>query len=309
MKIKRKIGLGIVLLGLVASISWFLSTRNFDVLQPKGQIAEKQLDLIIFASLLSLIVVIPVFALTFFIAWRYRASNHKAKYSPDWDHNRYLETIWWGVPLLLILVLSVVTWRTSHELAPSKSLTAEKRPITIQVVAMEWKWLFIYPEQKIATVNYVEFPKQTPVKFEITSDAPMNSFWIPQLGGQIYAMTGMSTKLHLMANEEGEYNGVSANISGDGFADMRFIAKSSSEADFDKWVTTVKTSPTKLNSTEYAKLSVPSKKVPASFYSNVENDFYQTIVMKFNLPTLETGSKQPEKENDRADQNYSGGHH
>ena len=302
MKTKRKIGFGVVLLGLVAGTGWFLSTRNFEVLQPKGQIADKQLDLIIFASLLSLVVVIPVFALTFFIAWRYRAGNHKARYTPEWDGNKFIEAIWWGIPLALILVLSVVTWRTSHELDPSKSLAAEKKPITIQVVAMEWKWLFIYPDQKIATVNYVEFPKETPVNFEITSDAPMNSFWIPQLGGQIYAMTGMSTKLHLMANEEGEYNGVSANLSGAGFAGMRFVAKSSSDQDFKNWVNTIKTSPTALSTAEYTKLSVPSKDVPASYYSNVENDLYQIILLKFNLPTGETESKQPE-------QAYSGGHH
>lgn len=301
MKTKRKIGLGIVLLGLITSVGWFLSTRNIDVLQPKGQIADKQLDLIIFACLLSLIVVIPVFALTFFIAWRYRATNHKARYTPNWDGNKFIEAIWWGVPLALILVLSVVTWRTSHELDPSKPLAAEKKPITIQVVAMEWKWLFIYPEQKIATVNYVEFPKQTPVNFEITSDAPMNSFWIPQLGGQIYAMTGMSTKLHLLANEEGEYKGVSANLSGEGFAGMRFVAKSSSDQDFKNWVSSIKSSPTALSTAEYAKLSVPSKDVPASFYSNVENDLYQTILLKFNLPAPET--KQPEEEYEQ------GGHH
>ena len=132
---------------------------------------------------LSLIVVIPVYIMLFLFAWKYREGNTKAKYSPDWDHSALLETIWWTVPLLLITILSVVTWNSSHDLDPFRPLNSSVKPVKIQVVALQWKWLFIYPEQNIASVNYVEFPVNTPVDFEITADAPMNSFWIPQVGG------------------------------------------------------------------------------------------------------------------------------
>lgn len=305
---KRKAGIGILTIATLAVFGWFLSTRNFDVLQPKGQIAEKQLDILIFASLLSLVVLVPVFALTIFIVWRYRADNHKARYTPDWDGNKFLEFIWWGIPITLIAILSVVSWRSTHELDPSKPIESSQKPITIQVVAMDWKWLFIYPEQQIATVNYIQFPKNTPVNFEITSEGPMNSFWIPSLGSQIYAMSGMSTKLHLEANQEGEYNGVSANISGEGFSGMRFVAKASSQSDFDKWISTVKSAPLALNDTEYTKLSQPSKNVPPSFYSSVNSDMYQSILLKSTLPTGTTTSDKPVLEM-QTEHNNMGGHH
>ena len=165
----------------------------------------------------------------------------KAKHAPDWEHNYIAEYCWWGVPIVIIVILAVTTWKSSHDLNPFKPIESEKKPLAIQVVALHWKWLFIYPEQGIATVNFVQFPEKTPINFEITSDAPMNSFWIPQLGGQIYAMPAMRSKLHLIANEIGSFRGVSANISGKGFAGMTFTAKSSSEEDFDAWVQSGKT--------------------------------------------------------------------
>ena len=211
------IAIGLLILGAIAGVALLLHGHTIDVLVPKGTIAKKELDLLVTATLLMLIVVIPVFVLTFTIAWKYRASNTKAKYTPDWDHNRAIETVWWAIPFVLILILSVITWQSSHELDPFKPLASSKQPITIQVVALQWKWLFIYPEQHIATVNYVQFPVDTPVNFVITSDAPMNSFWIPQLGGQIYAMAGMSTQLHLMATDPGSYNGSSVTPQRTGF--------------------------------------------------------------------------------------------
>ena len=179
----------------------------------------------IFAALLSLVVVIPVFAMTIYIVWRYRESNQKAKYSPDWDHNSKVETIWWLIPTLLIVVLSVVTWNSSHSLDPFKPIKSSVKPLRVQVIALQWKWLFIYPEQGVASTNILELPVDRPINFEVTADAPMNSFWIPQLGGQIYAMAGMSTQLHLMASEAGTYAGASANLSGKGFAKMKFDTK------------------------------------------------------------------------------------
>ena len=217
--------LSLLFLAFVIAGVFFISTHNIAVLEPKGFIGIKERDLIITALLLMLIVVIPVFLFALFFAWKYRESNSKARHAPDWEHNYIAEYCWWGVPFLLIIILGVITWKSSHELNPFRPIQSDVKPIKIQVVALQWKWLFIYPEQNIATVNYVEFPEKTPINFEITADAPMNSFWIPQLGGQIYAMPAMRSKLHLIANEEGTFRGCSSNISGKGFAGMVFTAK------------------------------------------------------------------------------------
>ena len=226
----------LILLGCVALSMFYISTHDISVLSPKGMIGKKERDLILTASELMLIVVIPVFILTWVFAWRYREGNEKARHAPDWEHNNIAEYCWWGVPCVIIAVLAVLCWRSSHELSPFKSIENGKKPLTIQAVALDWKWLFIYPEQGIATVNYIEFPEKTPLHFEITADAPMNSFWIPQLGGQIYAMPAMKTELFLIANEVGSYRGSSANISGKGFAGMSFTAKASTEEEFNAWV-------------------------------------------------------------------------
>lgn len=276
--------LGLLFAAFAGLLAFYLLNHSIAVLSPKGLIASKERNLIIIASLVSLIVVIPVFVMTFFIAWRYRASNTKATYHPDWDHNIKLETVWWLVPFILILVLSVITWNSSHQLDPSKPLGGDTRPMTIQVVALQWKWLFIYPDENIATVNYVRFPVNKPINFEITADAPMNSFWIPQLGSQIYAMSGMSTHLHLMANELGSFNGSSANISGRGFAGMKFIAESTSDENFNNWIQSVKRSPTTLTMDEYNNLALPSENNPLAYYSSPERGLYNEILVKFMRP-------------------------
>lgn len=282
MKKKLAVGIGILALaGAIAAIVWLLQGTDIPVLNPQGSIAAQQRDLIIVALLLSAIVVVPVFILTFFIAWKYRASNHKAKYTPDWQSSRLLETIWWGIPCAIIIVLSVITWKTSHSLDPYKPLDSTTRPVEVQVVALQWKWLFIYPEYQIASVNMLQFPEKTPVNFTITADAPMNSFWIPSLGGQVYAMSGMSTKLHLISNETGSYTGKSANISGEGFARMNFTAKAVSQNDFNAWTRAVKESPKSLDMASYTELAKPDEAKEPIYYSLTDNDLYDTIVMKY----------------------------
>lgn len=261
-----------------------LQDATFAVLDPKGIIAEKQRELMVIATLLMLLIVIPVFILTFTIAWKYRAGNSKAQYSPEWDHNKKFEAIWWGFPLLIIVVLSVIIYKSSHDLDPYKPINSPLAPVTIQVVALEWKWLFIYPDHDIATVNYLRVPTNRPINFEITSDAPMNSFWIPQLGGQMYAMAGMKTKLHLMANEEGEYNGSSANLSGEGFAGMRFVAEATTEQDFKAWISNMRTGDTKLSIENYSKLAKQSSNNPRSYYADTDEKLYDTIIMKYLHP-------------------------
>jgi cytochrome o ubiquinol oxidase subunit 2 len=254
------------------------------VFNPKGVIALAEMNLIVKTTLLMLIVVVPVFIMLAVFSWRYRAGNTKEKNTPDWHSNIALEKIWWAIPILIIAFIARMTWVSSHELDPFKPIVSNALPITVQVVALEWKWLFIYPEQNIATVNFVEFPVGTPVNFKITGDAPMNSFWIPQLAGQIYAMAGMDAKLHVMATEAGEYLGVSANYSGYGFSGMKFIAKASSQEEFDKWVKEVKQSPADLSSLEYEKLAKKSRNNPVAYYSGVGENLYNTIIMKYMTP-------------------------
>lgn len=286
MKTKVKAVLFILLIFAIGALSMlYIGNPNYAVLSPKGLIGEKERDLIITASLLMLIVVIPVFILTLAFAWRYRASNEKARHAPDWEHNYIAEYCWWGVPIIIIIVLAIITWTSSHELNPFKPLVSDKKPLKIQVVALNWKWLFIYPEQKIATVNLVQFPEKTPISFEITSDAPMNGFWIPALGGQIYAMPAMRSKLHLIASGVGTYRGSSTNISGDGFASMYFTAKSTTEEEFQQWVQTAQQSPKQLDLKTYAELVKPSEYEPVAYYTLAQDKLFDRIIMRYMRPT------------------------
>jgi cytochrome o ubiquinol oxidase subunit 2 len=272
---------------LLILISVLLRHHNFAIFNSAGVISGKERNLFIFAALLSLFVVVPVFAMTIYIVWKYRASQ-KSTYTPDWDHSRVAETIWWVVPTLLISVLAVVAWNSSHDLDPFKPIASDKPAINVQVVALDWKWLFIYPDQHIASVNMLEFPKDTPVNLQITSDAPMNSLWIPQLSGQVYAMSGMSTQLHLMANKTGDFRGVSANISGVGFAGMHFIARSSNDADFTDWVHGIQQNGNSLNQAQYNDLARPSQNNPAAYFSPVAPNLYDTILLKYMGPQNST---------------------
>lgn len=274
-------GLAVVSVGVLLATWLYLRHVNIPVLQPKGWVGQQEKQLIITATLLCLIVVIPVFAMTFWIAWKYRASNHKAKYEPDWDKSNVAEFTWWAIPAAIIFILSIITWNSTHQLDPYKSLASSNKPLTIQVVALDWKWLFIYPDQHIATVNTLEIPVNTPVDFHITADAPMNSLWIPQLGGQVYAMPGMSTELHLIADQPGVYRGSSANISGKGFAGMIFKTHAVSQSDFNAWVNKYKWSPNKLTLDSYNKLAQKSENNPVAYYSLAKPNLYNTVVMKY----------------------------
>lgn len=282
MKGKLKIVLGGLLVLAAIGVAFFLlKDISLPVLMPKGVVGEKERNLFIFTTILGLLVVIPVFIMLFYVAWKYREGNTKAKYNPNWDRSKTIEGIWWGIPCAIILLLGVVTYFSSHELDPFKPLRSDVKPVKIQVVALQWKWLFIYPEYNIASVNDVRFPVSTPVNFELTSDAPMNSFWIPSMGSQIYAMSGMSTKLHLQANEVGDFAGSSANISGEGFSSMRFVARSTTNADFEKWVNDTKTSGEPLAAEEYDKLHEPSIEKTYRYLVLKKPDLYDTIVMKY----------------------------
>lgn len=271
----------LVTLGIIGLLIFVTQGRDIPVLDTHGTIADQQRDLIIFVFALGMFVVIPVFILLFAVAWRYRASNKKAVYKPEFDSHKGLELIWWGIPCLVIIVLSIITYVSSHALDPYKPLESKVEPVTVQVVALEWNWLFIYPEKGVATLNYLNVPKDTPINLTITSDAPMNSFWVPALAGQVYAMSGMSTKLHIMANKVGTFNGSSANISGDGFANMRFKVNAMTETDFSKWLLKAAYSPDMLTSESYKTLSQPSKDNGEVTYMLMNKDLYNEIIMKY----------------------------
>lgn len=264
----------LTLLGLV-----FHYGDTIAMLNPKGLIAFKERDLMIIATVLMLIVIIPVFILAIAMAWEYRATNKEAAYTPNWDFNLTAESIWWGFPFIIVIILSFVTWQSSHELDPYKPLQSSIKPLRIQAVALQWKWLFIYPEQKIATLNYLQIPQETPINFEISADAPMNSLWIPELGGQIYAMPGMKSKLHLIADDVGDFRGSSANISGEGFAGMTFTVKSTTQEEFDKWVKDAQQSSKSLDQKTYEKMAKPTSYDPEATYKLEKQDLFDWIVM------------------------------
>ncbi|WP_434800805.1 ubiquinol oxidase subunit II [Blastomonas fulva] len=257
------------------------------VLDPAGDVARQQGDLVVISTLLMLIIIVPVMALTGWFAWKYRAANTAATYKPDWDHSTQLELLIWAVPLLIIICLGAVTWVGTHLLdpyrplartAPGQPVGADVKPLEVQVVALHWKWLFIYPEQGIATVNELAVPEGRPLKFRISSSSVMNSFYVPAMAGQIYAMPGMETKLHAVFNETGNYEGFSANYSGAGFSNMRFGVRSMTEAGFERWASQAKARGTTLDRAAYLKLERPSEKEPVRRYAQVDSELFDRIV-------------------------------
>jgi cytochrome o ubiquinol oxidase subunit 2 len=293
--LRRVLGVGLPVVGLIAVIAMMViasSGASMPVIDTRGVVGNAQRDTLYIAVLVMLIIVIPVFFLVAFISWRYRdTAKRKAAYKPEWANNTWLEIIWWGVPVIIIAILSVITWQTSHSLDPYRPLVSQKEPVQVQVVSLQWKWLFIYPDEGIATVGEMAMPLNTPVEFTITSDAPMNSFWIPQLGGQIYAMSGMSTKLHLDANEAGDYRGVSANLSGEGHADMTFTAKARGESEYRAWLAKVKESDKVLDNAAYEKLRLPSRVSDVHHYTLATPDLYESIVERYSGSHMMGGSQ------------------
>jgi cytochrome o ubiquinol oxidase subunit 2 len=271
-------------LGLIVVLAIILQGHTVDILAPKGIMATKERNLMYVASFLALLVLVPVYFMIFLFAWRYRENNHKAKYTPEWDGSRQLETIWWGIPIVIIGVLIVITWQSSHALDPFKPISSKQAPLNIQVIAMQYKWLFIYPEEHIASVNYIQVPTGRPLAFSITSDAPMNSFWVPQLGGQVYAMAGMETQLHLQADAAGVYNGSSANLSGEGFAGMKFKVAAVSPEGYATWVSTVRKSQKDLTQITYNSLTKPGIVTQQTYYGGADDSLFDSVIMKYMTP-------------------------
>jgi cytochrome o ubiquinol oxidase subunit II len=266
----------LTLLPLAATL--LLGGCNWGVLDPQGPIGEDERSLIVEATLLMLLIVVPVIVLVVAFAWRYRASNTRAKYPPDWEHSNAVATVMVLAPVTIVSILAVLAWQTSHRLDPFKPIESDARPVAIDVVALDWKWLFIYPQLRVATVNEIAFPTNVPVDFRITSGSVMNSFFIPQLGSQVYAMGGMQTKLSLVASRAGRYAGLSANYSGGGFSDMKFQAIASDEPSYERWIAKVKAAPQSLSDDVYLALAKPSEKHPVEYFSSVAPDLFDRIV-------------------------------
>lgn len=251
------------------------------MLFPKGAIALEERNLLFIIQGIMLLVVIPVYILTFIFSWIYRENNPKGVYDPDLVDNVAAEYLWWGIPLVLTAIVAGLTWVKTYELDPYKPIAGKHKPMTVQVVALQWKWLFIYPEDKIAVVNFLQIPVDTPVHFEITADAPMNSFWIPHLGGQIYAMPGMQTELHLIANQTGDFRGSSANLSGEGFSGMHFITRASSVEEYEKWREEAKKANKEI---DYQQLAKPSQNNAVEIYQLKDAMLFHKILHKYMHP-------------------------
>ncbi|WP_201276911.1 ubiquinol oxidase subunit II [Microbulbifer sp. ALW1] len=262
------------------------------VLDPKGQVGVDEKNLIIISTLLMLLVVIPVIVMTLYFAWKYREGREHEIYAPKWAHSAKIEATVWLVPVVIVLILGVITWRSTHSLDPYKPLDHEREPLTVEVVSLNWKWLFIYPEQGIATVNELVIPTDRPVNFKITSESTMNSFFIPQLGSQIYSMAGMETKLHLIANEPGTFEGFSANYSGEGFSGMHFETRAVDEAAFERWASDMQRGHGTLDNSRYAQLAEPSENHPVEYFSAVSDGLFHQIMFKY-MQHYNTWNKAP----------------
>ena len=258
-----------------------LSGCNWVLLDSKGDVGIAQRDLILICIALMLIVVIPAIVLTFVFAWHYRSGNTKARYMPDWAHSTKVEIVVWGVPLIIVAVLAVIVWKSTHELDPYKPLDIPGEPLHVEVIATDWKWVFVYPDLGIATVNQLNFPAGQQLAFDITSNSTMNTFFIPQLGGQIYVMAGMRTQLHLVANEQGKFDGMSGNYSGHGFSNMKFVATAMSQQQFDDWVAQVRQSPDQLSFDEFKRLAAPTRKEPVRHFASVEPLLFKKVIDQF----------------------------
>jgi cytochrome o ubiquinol oxidase subunit 2 len=248
------------------------------VLDPKGPIAAAQRLIMLNSTGIMLAIVIPTILATLGTAYWFRASNTRARYMPDFAYSGRLELLVWSIPIMTVILVGGVTWIGSYDLDPPKPIASTEKPVRVQVVALDWKWLFIYPDQEIAAVNQLTIPVGTPIRFELTSSGVMNSFFVPQLGSQIYTMAGMVTRLYLQADHAGTYRGMSANYSGAGFSDMYFKVDAVPADKFTQWVAATRTSGPALDAQSYADLAKPSRAVTPFTYRAVAPDLFNGIL-------------------------------
>ena len=296
MDLRKRIAIGAVaILGAVILFKLLMGDGVVALLSPAGPVAGAQRHLIVAELSIMLTAVVIVIALFFIVAWKFRAMPGDAPAKPKSRNSKSPHRVWgelllWAIPSVIIAGLSLLVWPAAHALDPARAIDVTEgqtvKPLTIQVVALPWKWLFIYPEQHIATLNFLEFPEKTPIHFELTADGPMSSFWIPQLGSQIYAMSSMQTNLNLMASTTGEFPGKDTEINGAGYAGMTFTAKSILPSDFDAWVGQVRAASVFLDATSYASLAMPSEYVQPEYFSGYDSNLYDTIMGKYLAPDI-----------------------
>ncbi len=268
-----------VLLAVVLIGAAMLGGCNEGVLDPKGPIASANRQILLNSLGIMLAIVIPVIVATLGVAFWFRASNMRARYRPDFEYSGRLEMLVWSIPAMTVFLVGGVAWVGSHDVSPRKPIASSVKALRVQVASLDWKWLFIYPDQGIASVNRLTIPVGTPISLELTSSGVMNSFFVPQLGSQIYTMAGMVTRLHLLADEAGTYRGFSAQFSGDGFSDMHFDAEAVTGEKFAQWIETARSAGPELNATTYTSLTKQSVAVAPYTYRSVAPSLFETITV------------------------------
>jgi cytochrome o ubiquinol oxidase subunit II len=264
-------------LALLAAGSFSAASRAEGVLDPQGPIASAERMILLNSTTIMLVVVVPVIVLTLIFAWWYRASNKRASYEPNWANSGRIEFVVWSIPAMVVLLLAAVAWTGSHDLDPARKLSSNLKPVQIEVVSLDWKWLFIYPDSEVATLNQVVVPSGVPIEFVLTSSNVMNAFWVPQLGSQIYTMPGMTTRLNLLAEHPGDYPGLSSNFSGDGFSDMRFVVHAVPAAEFSSWLGATQARGEKLDADAYTQLARAGSDMSVRAYRSVEQGLFDRI--------------------------------
>ena len=265
-------------MGSIALASCALAACHQAVLDPRGPIGQADRTILIDSLAIMLAIVVPTIIATVWVAFWYRASNKRARHLPEWAFSGQIELVVWAIPVMVIILLGGVTWIGSHELDPARPIASKTPPLDIQVVSLDWKWLFIYPKQQVATVNELVVPAGTPLHFSLTSASVMNAFFVPQLGSMIYTMNGMATELNLHADEPGTFRGLSAHYSGEGFSDMHFDVRAVPPDQFTAWVETTRNSGPALNAAAYAALAKQSINASVSSFSSVDADLFAKIV-------------------------------
>ncbi|QCI24510.1 ubiquinol oxidase subunit II [Buchnera aphidicola (Muscaphis stroyani)] len=269
------------------SVVFLLNGCDSVLLNPHGLVAIKERSLILTVFIIMLLVIVPVIFMTIYFSIKYKASNQNQIYKPNWSDSKKIEITVWTIPILIIFFLAFLSWNSSHELDPKKPIESKNSSIKIDVIALDWKWLFIYPEYNIATINEIVFPINHPVIFRITSNSVMNSFFIPSLGSQVYAMPGMTTQLNLISNYSGKYKGISSNYSGKGFSNMKFtVLCVSKNKEFMRWVKKIQNSNKKINTKKNFKIiSDPSENNFIEYFSDVKKNLFDEIIHQFHDKT------------------------
>jgi cytochrome o ubiquinol oxidase subunit II len=269
-----------------------LNGCSVGVLNPQGPVGADEKVILFDATAIMLAVIIPVIMATLGVAWWFRARNKRAQRRPDWEYSGRIEFVTWSIPAMIVMFLAGMAWISSHDLDPPKPLVSSTKPVEIEVISLDWKWLFIYPQEQVAAVNELVVPVNTPVHFRLTSASVWNSFFVPQLGSQIYTMAGMTTQLNLLASNPGTYPGLSAQFSGDGFSDMRFDVRAVPEEEYKAWLASTHAGTERLDAPRYAQLAAPSRDDAPATFGQVAAGLFDSIVQNHGAPPADRTARQ-----------------